>query len=564
MTVLVILPRTALRHVIYDMTTMIRACITSAPVLVGLAVGVVSLALYLATVAPTLTWGHKMTGVDGGELLAAADTFGVPHPPGYPTYTLLLKVFATVVPVGDFAFRGNILSAVLASVSVVLLYLVILRFVRSLRPDSPTSISVTSAALGASVFAASPLFWSQATMTEVYTLNAAFAGGLALLASRMALRLPGEDSGQAPDTTVHMALFGLLLGLGLGNHLTLLAVAVPLLAWLQLTVGWKKLASPWAVGALILGLGIYIYLPIRAASNPPINWGDAGTPGGFAWMITGRAYQDYVFGVGVDSIPDKLLSWVELVFAQLNPLGIFLGLVGGAMIRVEASRFALMSGLSMVALSVYSITYNTVDSQVLTIPAFMVFTVWVGLGFSHIATGISAWAQRGLSGLKSGPARVVASYPLLVLAVVAFGALPLASVILNYDEQNLRGEDQAYRYARVVVDSVPDGSLLLSSEENHAFSLWYMSYVEERERDIVPLAVPLLQFDWYWEDIQDRYPDRIPAEVNTDVNAAIQSVVEHNDGRSRVFFTFWGRSLDGQFDREESGNLFEAKPKQDR
>ena len=62
-----------------------------------------SLALYLSTLAPTLTSGYNNTGEDGGELLAAANTFGIPHPPGYPTYTLLLKSFATMVPIGDFA-----------------------------------------------------------------------------------------------------------------------------------------------------------------------------------------------------------------------------------------------------------------------------------------------------------------------------------------------------------------------------------------------------------------------------------------------------------------------------
>ena len=60
------------------------------------------------------SWDQK--GVDGGELLVAAHGLGIPHPPGYPTYTLLLRSFATLVPIGDFAFRGTLLSAVLASV----------------------------------------------------------------------------------------------------------------------------------------------------------------------------------------------------------------------------------------------------------------------------------------------------------------------------------------------------------------------------------------------------------------------------------------------------------------
>ncbi|MBC7222995.1 MAG: DUF2723 domain-containing protein, partial [Anaerolineae bacterium] len=46
------------------------------------------LALYGVTAAPSLTWAHD--SADGGELLAAAQTLGVAHPPGYPTYLPLL------------------------------------------------------------------------------------------------------------------------------------------------------------------------------------------------------------------------------------------------------------------------------------------------------------------------------------------------------------------------------------------------------------------------------------------------------------------------------------------
>ena len=136
--------------------------------------------------------------MDGGELLAAAKTLGVPHPPGYPTYTLLLKAFATVVPVGDFAYRGNLLSAVLASASVLTVYVVTLRFCRWLNPDFPEGMATAGAALSGLVLASSPLFWSQATITEVYTLNALFVALLLLLAADIALTPSSGPGGRAP------------------------------------------------------------------------------------------------------------------------------------------------------------------------------------------------------------------------------------------------------------------------------------------------------------------------------------------------------------------------------
>ena len=68
-------------------------------------------ALYLSTLAPTLTWAHN--GQDGGDLVTAVYTSGVPHPPGYPTYVLLGKLFA-LLPVSEPAYRLNLMSEVCA------------------------------------------------------------------------------------------------------------------------------------------------------------------------------------------------------------------------------------------------------------------------------------------------------------------------------------------------------------------------------------------------------------------------------------------------------------------
>ncbi|MCB0097459.1 MAG: DUF2723 domain-containing protein, partial [Caldilineaceae bacterium] len=65
--------------------------------LVVLAVVGLAFALYVATMAPGLTWANQ--GADGGELIAAARTNGVPHPPGYPLYILLLQLWLKVTGV---------------------------------------------------------------------------------------------------------------------------------------------------------------------------------------------------------------------------------------------------------------------------------------------------------------------------------------------------------------------------------------------------------------------------------------------------------------------------------
>ena len=160
---------------------MLQKLVRSGAFVTGTVVGVIALSLYLVTLAPTLSWGWRDLGVDGGELLAASNLLGVPHPPGYPTYMLLLKLFATMIPVGDFAYRGNLFSAVFGASTVVLLYWVILRCCAQIRRSAPSWLRIWGGALGAVTLASTPLFWSQATVTEVYTLNTFFAMFLVLI-----------------------------------------------------------------------------------------------------------------------------------------------------------------------------------------------------------------------------------------------------------------------------------------------------------------------------------------------------------------------------------------------
>ena len=81
--------------------------------------GTVLLGVYLARMAPGLSWAHG--GVDGGDLIAAAATGGVAHPTGYPLFVGLGKLFS-LLPIGSMAWRVNLASAIFAAIAVWLIY----------------------------------------------------------------------------------------------------------------------------------------------------------------------------------------------------------------------------------------------------------------------------------------------------------------------------------------------------------------------------------------------------------------------------------------------------------
>ncbi|TMQ54271.1 MAG: DUF2723 domain-containing protein [Candidatus Eisenbacteria bacterium] len=86
----------------------------------SLAAAAIAAFVYGSTLAPSVGAG------DSGELILAAQSMGIPHPPGYPLWVLLARA-AAVLPWGTVAFRVNALSAVLSACAVGLFYLLAAR-----------------------------------------------------------------------------------------------------------------------------------------------------------------------------------------------------------------------------------------------------------------------------------------------------------------------------------------------------------------------------------------------------------------------------------------------------
>ena len=153
-----------------------------------LAVGcfLLSLLLYLQTLAPSVA-----TLLDDSlEFPLAAHRLAIAHATGYPLYMLLGKLFS-LGPWSNVAWAVNALSAVAGALTVALTYLIGRELTR---PGDGSVGRRWPALLGAAALAVSPVFWSQAVIAEVYTLNSAFFAALLWLALRWARRplLPVE------------------------------------------------------------------------------------------------------------------------------------------------------------------------------------------------------------------------------------------------------------------------------------------------------------------------------------------------------------------------------------
>ncbi|MBF8267464.1 MAG: hypothetical protein HW388_972 [Dehalococcoidia bacterium] len=501
------------------------------------------MALYLFTLAPSITQRHF--GVDGAELATAAYTLGVAHPPGYPTYLILAKVFSLLLPWGDIAHRTGVLSALSSAGATVLVYYISYLLIEGTARNAspPSRMALAAASMAAVSFAVSPLLWSQSVMTEVYSLNALFTGGVTLLAI-----LWGKGARGGSWLLLASAF---LLGLGLGNHLTLAFLILPLAYYLLLH---RERLTPRLVagflGLLILGLSVYIYLPLRASHNPPINWGDASTLEGFVWTVSAMPYRDLAFGLprhALANLPERWVEWADLLVRQFNAVGLFLGILGAWRLRVSSSPLLVFTGLLFLSSLAYSLTYYTADAQVYLLPAFLVFSLWIGVGLHWLlyVAAMSREMGRGLPFL-----------PPLALAAAAFLVVPALQLTLNFQGISLRDDRESLAYAQGIFQRVEPDAVIIADTEQELFPLWYYSYVIENGRGPVVLSSRLSQFDWYLRGQHERNPEMVPAEVTGDYWRRLARVVEHNLGKRPVYITAGASFLLGQFEGEEEDGLY--------
>jgi len=448
---------------------------------VAIPAGIVALTLvlYLSTLAPGVTWANH--GADGGDLMAATMTWGVPHPSGYPTYVLLARGF-TSLPIGSLAYRFNLFSAVAGAGAVLTVYYVGRRGLGSGLP----------AVCAALCLASSRTFWSQAVIAEVYTLSAF----LLALCLYMTLCL------EAMDGLVPWGAVGCVLGLGLGAHATL-ALSVPGLSLLvRRRLNRERVLT--FLGGLLLGLACFAYLPLAAKGDPPVNWGDANTWRGFWWLVTGRLYRGYLFGLPLNHVLARLSAWASLWGEQWGWYGVALSLAGLSNMWRRRRDLALATLTIFGVYGLYAIGYSTPDSFLYLIPAYVVSALWIGEGVSLLrceATRLTT-SWRHMVGLAS---------------VVAACAAPAWAVWANRGVVDASSDLAAQEWLERMAESLPEDALVITGEDRHTFSLAYLQTVEKRRTDLLVVDGDLWHEAWYAEQVRRRWEHLIPLAAGADI-----------------------------------------------
>lgn len=416
------------------------------------AAGIIALLIYLCTLASTVT------GEDSGELIGAAWSLGVPHPPGYPVWTMIAHLF-TWLPIGSGGWRVSLLSAVCGAGTVSLLSLIGITLTRS-------RVAAFSAAL---IFAFSRVFWEQAVIAEVYTLNTFFMALLILLGLR-----PFREKAPAP-----LYAMAFLAGAGTGVHNTFILL-IPfwaILARRQMTSSMRRSAALHGrcVALFLLGLLVHVYLPLAARQNPAVNWGDPDTLA--RWFAVLRREQ---FAFMLDQYPRslsrfllQLCSMTMFWFRDLLGLGALLGLWGGILL-FRRDRFLACFLAAAALATVVSITWmqNFEQSRewlwvmrVFLLPAELITAIGIACAL--------AWAAGSRTKLRA--------------FMVGLGFATIMASFALHAGQSKRNYTYAEDYARNILATLPENAIYVPGADHQAFPVMYLQVVEGLRPDVTLL-----------------------------------------------------------------------------
>ncbi|EEF58858.1 glycosyltransferase family 117 protein [Pedosphaera parvula] len=311
--------------------------LTAIPIFIG----------YMLTLAPDLTLE------DSGELATGSFYAGVPHPPGYPLWTIFTWVFTKLIPFSNTAYRVSIASAFSGAVACGLLSLIVSRgssmMIESIEEFKGISRRAENAICLVSGFAAGMLLgfngymWSQCVIVEVYPFSVmslmgmvccllrwiyapqqrrylywawilfgiCFTNHQTLIVAAMGLEIAilaaqpklGRDLALANSVVYLIGLVALstkLLGDFQPNQMVLIIYhivgvsSIITCGWLTLTtkkLGTEILPVIIMFSLFVVGAALYLWMPISSMSNPPMNWGYPRTVEGFIHALTRGQYE---------------------------------------------------------------------------------------------------------------------------------------------------------------------------------------------------------------------------------------------------------------------------------
>jgi tetratricopeptide (TPR) repeat protein len=413
----------------------------------------ITFGVFLSTLCPTITTD------DSGELSGAGATLGIAHSPGYPLYSILGRVFTSVIPCGNLSYRMNILSSFFVSLAAVLVYVITLHMTGQAAVGLMTAL----------IFAVLPDVWRMAVTTEVYGVSL-FTAALVLF---MLLTIKFSSK--------MLYVLSLIYALGIASHYNLLFLMPALIYWLFVNRYKLKFTDLiFSFLFFLLGLSVFLYLPLRSVAQPLYDWEDPQTLERF-WQVVARLRygslnlaQGGLPPLAIGRIIGKILFFFKNISQNITVAGLIVGLAGsfkggiGTGIKKEVRDklvilwlVVLFAGPGFIIMANVSLDKSAIDllKRFMHLP-MLAWSVIFGFGLARLCK----------------KAQFLVYTVLIVLLYIFFG---------NYNEISCRRQYVVYDYGKNILRSLPPDAMLFSDRADEMeFALSYLLYAEGQRSDL--------------------------------------------------------------------------------
>lgn len=413
---------------------------------------------------------------DSPETLIAASTLGIAHPPGYPLYVIPARLFS-LLPLAQIALRVNLFSGLTAALVCLLLFQVLKgRF--HVNPLTAFAVSL--------LWIAGALAYPAALSSKMGIYQLAALGFVSILLCLLSAR---------------WRLASFLFGISLAGHWMSMAAYTPgfLLLFPRASQSAGPGARKWieALSLILLGSSLYLFLPLRGALDPLMNWGYPVHFTDFHHHLSRYVDTNRDFALSAGLWFSQLGHYLKSCYSEFPGLGL-LSLLGlwalGRRDRWTAAAIGLSWAGLVGAVCVFSkLSHEKIyllDDYSISSMFLLLLAAGLGLGAAH------SWLE----------ARGKARY---------FGALVLAFSLILMTYRYFHGRQThytyTYDYAANVLRGLPRGGMLLCRGDVLEFPLWYLQMIEGKRRDVAVLGAGSLPMDWYRIHLAKEHPDlKIP------------------------------------------------------
>jgi len=425
---------------------------------------------------------------DLGDLVTAANVFGVAHPPGYPLLTLsgfILSLLPLPIPPVSKVALVSVISSLIA---------LLLFYKFCFRETKNFFISL----LSTSILAFSYMFWFFTEIPEVFALNNFFIIALFYFAIQFYEKRKER----------HLYIFSFLVGLSLTNQHQIILIYPALFILLLPTIRSylkKKKAIVKALFALFLGLLPYLYIPIAASRKPVVNWDNASNLQNFIYLIT-RA--DYVTFAKGDLQLSERLPIIGVYFSSLiNNYSILIILICiiGIFALAKKNKLKLISYVCAFLFSgplfiLYIVpVIKDADSlgviERLYVQSFIVYIFFLPYGFLYIHDLIKRLLPRKIN-------------PVIFIAV--FLIVPFQMLFYNFEKNDLSKTNIGNNLGYDILSSLPPNAIILTHGDSNTFNTWYMHYVLKMRPDVTLLVNKIAGNDYFQETLYKDFLKKNP------------------------------------------------------